>query len=110
MGNSYGVSEESFRPYRHLAIRVLARALSDLVNPHGAPADRESARVFLDRSGMLGYWCRVAALDPTAVVALAYRLGGGSRPMHAVSVRSRAVGFNLAASRVASVAACSARA
>ena len=78
MGNRHRVSEEGFRPYRHLAIRVLARALLDVLNPRGSAQDRESARVFLDRSSMLGHWCRVAALDPTAVAALAQGIAGNA--------------------------------
>ena len=69
--------EESFRPYRHLAIRVLVRALRDMAN--GASADRESARIFLNGSGMLLHWCHVAALDPAWVVSRAERLGRGSQ-------------------------------
>jgi hypothetical protein len=60
--------DEGFRPYRQLAVRVLARALLDLSNPDGSATDRESARVFLSGSGMLFHWCRVAALDPRRLV------------------------------------------
>jgi hypothetical protein len=59
--------EERFRPYRHLAMRVLARAVLDLVDLTASTADRESARAFLSGSVMLRHWCRVAALDPDCV-------------------------------------------
>lgn len=59
---------EALRPYRHLAVRVLARAFLDLADPAGPAADRESARVFLTGSGLMRHWCRVAALDPAWVV------------------------------------------
>ena len=78
MSDSRGASpEESFRPYRHLAIRVLVRALRDMAN--GASADRESARIFLNGSGMLLHWCHVAALDPTVIASLAEKLARTSR-------------------------------
>lgn len=75
-----GCDDASLRPYRHLAVRVLARALLDLANPAGSPTDRESARMFLAGSGMLLHWCRVAAVDPSCVVKHAERLArsGGS--------------------------------
>lgn len=66
--------DEDFRPYRHLAVRVLARALFDLTNGHGSPTDRESARAFLAGSRMLSLWCRVAAVDPLCVVKHAEKL------------------------------------
>jgi hypothetical protein len=68
--------EEALRPYRRLAIRVLERALLDVTNAAGSAKDRESARVFLASSRMLGLWCRVAALDPSYVVGRVQ----GSRP------------------------------
>jgi hypothetical protein len=61
-------SAEAFRPYRRLAIGVLALAVSDLIEPARSATDRESARVFLAGSGMLQHWCRVAALHPSWVV------------------------------------------
>lgn len=73
------LTEESFWPYRHLAFRVLVRALQDVVNPNGTSDDRESARIFLNGSNMLVHWCHVAALDPSVVVSLAGKLGGASR-------------------------------
>jgi hypothetical protein len=80
MGDSnHASAENNFWPYRHLAIRVLVRALLDAMNPNGASADRESARVFLNGSGMLLHWCRVAAVDPTVIVRLAEKRGGTSR-------------------------------
>jgi hypothetical protein len=59
--------DEAFRPYRDLAVRVLSCAFRDLTNA-GRSSDRESARVFLAGSGMMRYWCQVAALDPVGVV------------------------------------------
>jgi hypothetical protein len=73
-GDTY--EDVGLRPYRQLAVRVLARALLDLDNPAGSAADRESARVFLTGSSMLFHWCRVAALDPSSIIkhaARAYR-------------------------------------
>ncbi len=55
------------RPYYHLAMRVLARAVLDVMDPTGSADDRESARAFLTGSVMLQHWCRVAALDPDYV-------------------------------------------
>ena len=65
--------EERLRPYRHLAMRVLARAVLDVTDPTGSAADRESARAFLAGSLMLQHWCRVAALDPDCVAERAVR-------------------------------------
>lgn len=62
-----GCDEAGLRPYRHLAIRVLARAFLDLANPGGSAADRESARMFLAGSGLMFHWCRVAAVDPSCI-------------------------------------------
>jgi hypothetical protein len=45
--------DEAFIPYRHLAIRVLARALLDVSNPSGSANDREGARLFFAGSRML---------------------------------------------------------
>jgi hypothetical protein len=59
--------EERMRPYYHLAMRVLARAVLDVMDPTGSAGDRESARAFLAGSVMLQHWCRVAALDPDYV-------------------------------------------
>ena len=58
----------SLRPYRHLAMRVLARALLDLDDPGGSAADRNSARTFLTGSSMLFHWCHVAAVDPSRII------------------------------------------
>jgi hypothetical protein len=69
--------EASIQPYRHLAVRVLARAMLDLANPAGSATDRESARAFLAGSGMLVHWCQVAAVDPSWVVKRARRLECG---------------------------------
>jgi len=67
-------SDEAYRPYRRLAVGVLARALQDLSNPAGTATDRESARVFFTGSGMLSYWCRVASLDPQWVAGRVLKL------------------------------------
>jgi hypothetical protein len=69
-----GACDEAFRPYRQLAIRVLTRALRDMVNPLGTATDRESARAFFAGSTMLEHWCRVAALDPRWLADRAGRL------------------------------------
>jgi hypothetical protein len=61
--------DETFLPYRHLAIRVLDRALQDMAGCGGTAMDRESARAFLAGSGMLRHWCRVAAVDPCWLTA-----------------------------------------
>ncbi len=73
-GSSSGACDEAFRPYRQLAIRVLARALRDMANPIGSATDRESAREFFAGSSMLDHWCRVAALDPRWIADRAGRL------------------------------------
>lgn len=59
--------DETFRPYRHLAMRVLMSALRDAADDRGSMANRESALAFLSDSCMFLHWCRVAALDPRAV-------------------------------------------
>ena len=56
--------DEQFRPYRRLAVRVLARAVRDAMDPAGSSTHRKSARAFLTGSEMLRHWCYVAALDP----------------------------------------------
>jgi hypothetical protein len=58
---------EALRPYRHLAVRVLARAFLDLADGE-RPAERESARAFLAGSGLMCHWCRVAAVDPGWII------------------------------------------
>jgi hypothetical protein len=65
------------RPYRHLAVRVLAQAVLDLAKPTGSVADRDSARAFLAGSPMLFHWCHVAALEPSWFVKRATRAGAG---------------------------------
>ena len=72
--------DEGYRPYRRLAVGVLARALQDLSNPAGTATDRESARVFFTGSGMLRYWCRVASLDPQWVAGRVQQLGAVTLP------------------------------
>jgi hypothetical protein len=74
------VGEEAYRPYRRLAVGVLARALQDLSNPAGTATDRESARVFFTGSGMLSYWCLVASLDPQWVAGRVLKLQQVTRP------------------------------
>jgi hypothetical protein len=76
---------EAFGPYRRLAFRVLMRALRDLAGPTESSTDRESARAFLAGSGMLLYWCRVAALDPSWIVSQAGKLSGLGPPTSASS-------------------------
>jgi hypothetical protein len=61
--------DEAFRPYRHLAIRVLLSALRDAAGDGGSIANRDSARAFLSDSNMFQHWCRVAALDPQSLAA-----------------------------------------
>jgi len=62
-----GTCDDAFRPYRHLAIRVLMSALRDAASVTGSKANRDSARVFFANSRMLSHWCRVAALDPHSI-------------------------------------------
>jgi len=66
--------DERLRPYRQLAIRVLARAVLDVTDPAGSTNDRESARAFLSGSAMLEHWCHVAAVDPHSFGASLERL------------------------------------
>jgi hypothetical protein len=73
--------DERLRPYRHLAIRVLARAVLDVMDPAGSATDRESARAFLAGSAMLQHWCEVAALDPDCIAENLDRLTAGSPRM-----------------------------
>ena len=80
MMSSGELADEGFRPYRHLAFRVLALALADVRNPHSATADRESARAFLHGSQMLVHWCRVADLDPACVIRAAAAWADTSAP------------------------------
>jgi hypothetical protein len=70
-------SDEFIRPYRHLALGVVERALLDLSNPGASAADRESAQAFLRGSSMLFHWCEVAALDPWCIVNHAEKLRAG---------------------------------
>ena len=76
--NAAAVPDEGFRPYRDLAVRVLTHAFHDLTDSVRS-SDRESARVFLAGSGMMRYWCRVAALDPFCVVNHAEKLTAKQR-------------------------------
>ena len=66
-------TDEGFRAYRRLALRVLAQAFRDLANP-ARSSHRESARVFLGGSAMMIHWCEVAALDPLCIVTHAKQL------------------------------------
>ena len=68
--------DERLRPYRQLALRVLVRAVRDVMDPAGSATDRESARSFLAGSDMLQHWCRVAALDPDCIAENVERLTG----------------------------------
>ena len=73
--------DERLLPYRHLAMRVLARAVLDVMDPAGSATDRESARAFLAGSTMLQHWCHVAALDPDCIAENLERLTAGSARM-----------------------------
>jgi hypothetical protein len=73
--------DERWRPYRQLAIRVLARAVLDVTNPAGSANDRETARAFLAGSAMLEHWCHVAAVDPLCIAANVDRLTRDSATM-----------------------------
>jgi hypothetical protein len=68
---------ERLRPYRHLAMHVLARAVRDVLEPARSATDRESARAFLAGSVMLQHWCRVAALNPDCVAEHVERFTAG---------------------------------
>jgi hypothetical protein len=86
------MGEEAYRPYRRLAVGVLARALQDLSNPAGTATDRESARVFFTGSGMLSYWCLVASLDPQWVAGRVLKLqqvAPQGQPCHPTPVSTR---------------------
>ena len=61
------VVAETFRPYKRLAVRVIALALQDAANPVGSPTHAESARTFLAGSPMLRLWCEIAHLDPHSI-------------------------------------------
>jgi hypothetical protein len=80
-----GDCEEGFRPYRLLAINVLARAVRDLAATASA-ADRESAKSFFADSGMLFHWCRVAALDPRWIAARAAHVEHGDVTLDVVAL------------------------
>ena len=60
--------DEQFRPYRRLAVRVLTRAVLDVMDTGESSTHRKSARAFLAGSPMLQHWCHVAALDPDRMV------------------------------------------
>jgi hypothetical protein len=60
-------NDEGFRPYQRLAVRVLERAVLDVMDPTGSIDDRNSARAFLSGSIMLRHWCHVAALDADCI-------------------------------------------
>jgi hypothetical protein len=70
--------DAGFRPYRRLALSVLARALLDAGGPAGASADGDSARDFLSGSDMLQLWCHVAALDPDRIARWLERSSAGA--------------------------------
>lgn len=65
--------------HRRLALRVIERALRDIVAPHCAAADRQTAREFLAGSSMLVHWCSVATLDPGRVTAWARAIDPAAR-------------------------------
>jgi hypothetical protein len=70
-------SDARFLPYRRLAVRVLARAVLDVMDPAASFTDRESARVFLAGSAMLRLWCQVAALNPDRISRSVERVTAG---------------------------------
>jgi hypothetical protein len=70
--------DNDFRPYRDLAVRVLACAFRDLTETSRS-SDRDSARVFLAGSGLMRHWCRVANLDPICVANHAERVTANTR-------------------------------
>lgn len=67
-------SDARFQPYRRLAVRVLTRAVLDVISPAASFTDRESARVFLAGSAMLRHWCEVAALNPDRITRSVERI------------------------------------
>lgn len=71
------VCDECFRPYRRLAVRVLARAVLDVMDPAGSSTHRKSAQAFLTGSVMLRHWCHVAALDPDRIAQYVTRFTAG---------------------------------
>jgi hypothetical protein len=85
--------DERLRPYRQLAVRVLARAVLDVMDPAGSATDRESARSFLAGCPMLEHWCHVAALDPNCVAENVQRLtaGPGRMPQHLPAATTEAI-------------------
>jgi hypothetical protein len=88
--------DEGFRPYRHLAVCVISRAVMDAVSLSELTEHRASAREFLADSAMLRYWCRVAALDAERITRYVEGLGPGSLapPLHRQGVRTaRRVGL-----------------
>lgn len=58
-------------PCRHLAARVIAQAVKDVLQPGQTAADRRTARRFLAGSKMLYYWCEIAGLDTSQVIRVA---------------------------------------
>jgi hypothetical protein len=87
--------------YRQLAIRVIERALKDIVAPGCSANDRETAREFLTGSAMLRHWCRVASLDPRRIIATAVMLD--RRPTSAGAAKSRPPRLGYATVRVCTV-------
>jgi hypothetical protein len=64
LSTSWGAPLQLPAAHRSLAARVIDQAVRDVRNPHGAPIDSASARVFLSGgSPMLAYWCEIAELD-----------------------------------------------
>lgn len=51
--------------YRRLAASVIALAVRDLESR--SHEDRDSARTFLAGSAMLGFWCHLARIAPSAI-------------------------------------------
>jgi hypothetical protein len=111
--NNDAADEETFRPYRRLALHVLARAVRDLIGPKSLADDRDSARVFFADSRMLAHWCRVAALDPRSLAeraaaadaALTAGSAGPRRSRPPVSTPTRRPGHAIRIPRVAAAQA-----
>lgn len=65
--SSSAAAPELLRPYRRVAVRVIALALRDLANS----GESLAARAFLRDSRLLHHWCAVADIDPARVMARA---------------------------------------
>ena len=70
---------------RHLAVRVIERAVRDLSASGASDADRESARGFLSGSPMLYRWCELANVSASWMMGRATRL---MRPSGRLRIRA----------------------